>query len=356
MTNEIRTEFETYVKQLAETIAKEIYLEDLKQLCMQYTERLETCENLYKVHTEQDEQMLQQAQEIAGEINGLKTGLSDQLIKINAEIKRFQENSEKIFEKYSLQVTEVNEDAKKNFMLALSEVLQNEKTELSKMLSNVNSDLREALQGTITADNLDAFVKQMEESTIKITNGVAFLQEDYKTVFGQYAQEMKKAEEENWNTLQENIRKQVEKKLEDVSVQFDEMLLRQEKVIEDKVPDKHILEQVCAQVSDMCEKVETIQRGYEKKLNRLIKVLEKQERIRLQTAKENTRQRKYIYLLTVSNIFILFLSLLLVCTAKPWRAEILGVGITAFFVVAAILVCIVSVLCVYKRKSNKENK
>ena len=45
MANEIKKEFETYVKNITESIAKEIYLEDLKELCDVYKNQLASCKD-----------------------------------------------------------------------------------------------------------------------------------------------------------------------------------------------------------------------------------------------------------------------------------------------------------------------
>ena len=108
----------------------------------------------------------------------------------------------------------------------------------------------------------------------------------------------------------------------------------------------------------MCAKIETMQNGYEKKLNRLVKLLERQEKIRLRSEAENRWQRKYIYLLTGSNVISILMLLLLIFAVKPWNADVLGVGGTTVFVMLAVIFILACIARKYKNKKNNstENK
>ncbi len=358
MANEIKAEFEAYVKQLAETISKEIYLKDLEELCKQYMEQLENCKDLYKTHTEQETQVLEQTQNTIERMDSLKENLSERLGTIDLELKKFQDECEVILGKYSTQVTEVNEEIKKDFMHELSGTVDFAKEELVAELTTLNDSLKETLQETITVENLQDYIEQMEKSTAKISEGLSLIHNGYKDVFKQYTAEMLEHGTEEWRNFQTAVEKQVNMALENVSDKFDHMLEEQGKMVEQKLPDKQSLDQMCEQVTDMCVKIETMQNGYEKKLNRLVKLLERQEKIRLRSEVENRWQRKYIYLLTVSNAISMLMLLLLICSAKPWKSDVLGVGGTAIFVLLAVIFILICIARKYKnvKKNSTEDK
>lgn len=358
MANEIKAEFEAYVKQLAETISKEIYLKDLEELCKQYMEQLENCESLYKTHTEQETQVLEQTQNTIGRMDSLKESLSERLGTIDSELKKFQDECEVILGTYSTQVTEVNEEIKKDFMQELSGTVDVAKEELVTELTALNDSLKETLQETITVENLQDYIEQMEKSTAKISEGLALIHNGYEDVFKQYTAEMLEHGTEEWSKFQAAVEKQVDLALENVADKFDYMLEEQGKMVEQKLPDKQSLDQMCEQVTDMCAKIETMQNGYEKKLNRLVKLLERQEKIRLRSEAENRWQRKYIYLLTGSNVISILMLLLLIFAVKPWNADVLGVGGTTVFVMLAVIFILACIAGKYKNKKNNstENK
>ena len=89
MANEIKTEFEMYVKDLAETICKEIYLEDLKNICNTYKEQLDECKSLYTVHTDKDKEVLESAERSMEQLYRLQEAINGKMSDIVGTIQNF---------------------------------------------------------------------------------------------------------------------------------------------------------------------------------------------------------------------------------------------------------------------------
>lgn len=162
MSNELRSEFETYVKKLTTAIFNEILLAKMEDLYEKYDEEYQ------KYHTSTSQavlasEVLQKRSEFVTQTiididNTTKKAVAD----IASDIESLESHTEEMFE----EMRELYRLSKDNFMLEFSGYLE---------------DYKNQITGIITPERLNDFVEKLEENTEKSQKLAAFINDTYKT-------------------------------------------------------------------------------------------------------------------------------------------------------------------------------
>lgn len=365
MANEMKVEFENYVQQLAETICKEIYLKDLQELCQNYREQLDDCKALYQEHTRLEREGVAQTRTNLERLDEIKDALDENLGQINDNLQKFETEHGAILEKYSLEVNRVNEELRDTFFQEFTNItgeiksnlladLSSSKNEIETSMQSVTQTLQEVLSDTITAENLNTYIAKMEESTSKISQGLDLLNGGYQDVFASYSKKMDEFQQKQLEKYSVVAEEYVRKGMDKVSERFDNMAKEQTDAIQEKMPDRKELVQVGQDIRQMYEKIEKMQISYDKKLVRLVKILERNEKVRAREEVERRQDRREIYYLEISNTIMLVMLCLLGIMMKPWEETPYGRMLT--LVAGGVVLCYVILTVIYKKERGRQNR
>lgn len=174
--NDMRDEFEAYVKKLTTAICKDIFLEKLEELYNKYEEEY----NLYSKashHAETVSKSLEQ--ELKNTVLFLKDvdeKTSKSMDFINDNIGQMEEFTEQMF----LKMWNLNEEKRIEFISALSSHIDGYKKELAKIFKDGNKNISNKLAGVITPEILQQFLDSLEENTRETKELASFISDTYK--------------------------------------------------------------------------------------------------------------------------------------------------------------------------------
>lgn len=350
MANEIKTEFEMYVRNLAETICKEIYLEDLKDICNTYKEQLDECKALYTTHTAKDKEVLESADQTVEELNKLQGEISGRLSDIDSIMHNFDAECRTLLEQYSSQVQSINSDLQDEFITTFTSAVRESKDELVVELERCNQAIKESLSETITPENLEHYVGQMALSTAKISEGLNMINGGYQEVFDAYREKVSAYEEEERERFQELIKRYVQHGIQSFSECVERTFTEQNVMLEEKVPDKQTVTSIRSEVADLQKNIKSMRSSYEKKLDCLIKIMEKEEKLQLHQELGRRKDHRLIMLLAVANVVLLYFSAITIVLLQPWNV----IGIIPTIALAGVL--LLAFVLAYVWRKNKKAK
>lgn len=134
MANDIRMEFEAYIRELTQTISKEIFLEDLKVICDNYGKQLLRYEQLIAQATMAAERVDAFSKEEEADIKNLGLCVSQELLQLREITTQLNSEYEKIFQEFSEKVTRLNQDERDAFVETLDGKIGEYETVLVKRL------------------------------------------------------------------------------------------------------------------------------------------------------------------------------------------------------------------------------
>ena len=239
MSNEIKTEFETYVKELTETICKEIYLKDLKNVCQTYIDQIEDCKKLYEEHTEKNHELQESVEKQREGLNAIHNEIGEQLSQVNKTIKENQGEYVKLLEKYSTTVTELNDEMQDDFIKKFTDTVRSSKREWKKEVNAYNDVLKEALQDVITKENLEQYTIQLKACSDHIAECLAWMKDGYHEIFWVYTDKLMKHSEEDKESIKNIVNDTVHKVIQDFSDKV-EANLREQREMLDKIGRAHV--------------------------------------------------------------------------------------------------------------------
>lgn len=348
MANEIRTEFETYVQQLAETICKEIYLEDLKRVCDTYTEQLEVCRTLYEECTETNRELQQKNGESLEQITSISTMLGEKIQSIEKEMVSFEEKCQSIIKEHSTEIYAINNELREEFLARFSEAINSHKEELTQEMDLCNENIKKSLEASLTEEGIEKFVAQMRASTDKISAGLELLHGGYQEVFEQYSariEEYGTREQENFQNIMENMTREGIGYFKEA---LDKSIDEQKHILEDKMVSSDDVEILRNEIAKMSQNMQSMQKSYEEKLSLITKILYKDEKAKLRMEKERKIEKKYLFCLVVVNIILLFFTGITLLASTPW--EVLGAIPTTVALVVLIII-VLYMVCFRSKKA-----
>lgn len=162
MNNDIRNEFEVYVKKLTTSICKEIFLEKLSELYQKY-------ENEYIRYSQTTSLAEQTSRILANEAKTINQSLDE-------KISHMESNTKQLFADMKV----FNEQKQDDFIIALSNHVNGYKQEVSSIFEEGNKKLSDKLHGIITPEILQHFLDSLNENTEETKRLASFVGEEYK--------------------------------------------------------------------------------------------------------------------------------------------------------------------------------
>ena len=113
-------------------------------------------------------------------------------------------------------------------------------------------------------------------------------------------------------------------------------------MLEEKIPDKETLVTIKNEMADLRKDIQNMQSSYEKKLNCLIKIMEKEEKLQLRQELGRRKDHRLITLLIVVNVVLLYFSTITITLLQPWNVfgmiptVVLGGALVAIFLLVYI--------------------
>lgn len=177
MKNDMRDEFEDYVRKLTKSICEDIFLEELKNLYEKYSE-------IYGRYSESVSIADESSKKLEQEANNAKKFLDSIDHKTQGAIEQLEEHTEQMQE-YSKHLFSEMETLKKSekeeFISDLSNIIDAYKGEISRIFKEGDKKISEKLAGVITVEDLEKFRLSMEANTKETKELAAFVGDEYKS-------------------------------------------------------------------------------------------------------------------------------------------------------------------------------
>ena len=238
MANEIKKEFETYVKNITESIAKEIYLEDLKELCDVYKNQLASCKDLYAKHTDLDKEIITKIEKNVDYLNSIEKTVGDKLQNINDQQKKFEIEYEGLLRQYEDRISAKNSDLRKAFMDDFTKVGNELNAEMKKDLEEEHELLKKTLQKVITPQNLQDYMDKMESSVQVLNKSLQVLDSGYEEIFERYAKKVDSHSQDQIQKVQDSIRKVMQDGIEDMHKKLLDLQVEQHEQLLERATEK----------------------------------------------------------------------------------------------------------------------
>lgn len=353
MSNEIKTEFETYVKELAETICKEIYLKDLKSVCQTYIDQIEDCRRLYEEHTEKSHELQESVDKQRDSLNSIHREIGEKLTEVNGTIKENQGEYVKLLDKYSTTVTELNGEMQEEFIKKFTDAVRASKREWKKEITSCSKLLKDTFEGVITKENLEVYIGQMKECSDHIAEGLAWMKDGYQEVFFVYTDKLMKHSEEDKKSIRNIVNETVQTVLGDFSGKVEENLRVQTEMLDTRMLDKAERKSLMDGMENLRGQMEEMQHMYEKKLTKFVKLLEQEEIMRQKTERQGKQERKFVCYVSFANTAFVLAAMLVLVLTKPWSV---GSDVLAAAGLAGVLVMYISLVFLVRKKVYMPNE
>jgi len=336
MANEIKKEFETYVKNITESIAKEIYLEDLKELCDIYKSQLDACKELYSKHTDLDKEIITKIEKNVDYLNSIEKTVGDKLQNINDQQKKFETEYDELLKKYEDRISTKNSDLRKAFMEDFTKAGNEINAEMKKDLEEEHELLKKTLQKVITPQNLQDYMDKMESSVQVLNKSLQVLDSGYEEIFERYAKKVDSHSQDQIQKVQDSIRKVMQDGIEDMHKKLLDLQVEQHEQLLERATEKKDFECLRLEMAVMSEHMNRMQVSYNENLNKLFVEIKRAENLRYRNDHERRRERRYLNYLMISNSVSMIVILLLVVYAQFGAKS--NIGNISFAVVAVVTV------------------
>lgn len=318
MANEIKEEFKTYVQNITETICKEIYLEDLKALCNQYTEQLENCKGLYERHIDGDKNLQSDLEKSLKNLSEIRDALGKGLSDIEERMNSFADDYDKILREYSTHVNEINTEMREEFIKKFTTSIDFSRIQLKKELDLCNENISKSLEASLTGKDLEAFIEQMSKSTKVISEGLELINGGYEEIFKEYSDKVGAYGDKEQQRFHDIVENTTREGIEHFRECIDETIKEQKTMIEERVASHEEVDQLKKEISGLNSKIEKMQKSYEEKLSLMIKILEKEGKVKLRIEHDRRIEKKYLFTLVVANIVLMFFAGITLLSVQPW--------------------------------------
>lgn len=177
MKNDMRGEFEEYVKKLTTAICKDIFLEKLEELYVKY-------EKEYELYAKAAAQAASAGKSLQKELKGTTSFLKDidkktgdSIRQVDEKISRVEASTEQTFN----EMRALNEQKLTDFISGISACMDGYQKELSDVFAREEQKISDKLAGIITPEVLGHFLDRLEENTRETKSLAAFVGEEYRS-------------------------------------------------------------------------------------------------------------------------------------------------------------------------------
>lgn len=259
-------------------------------------------------------------------VKSLSDNVDEQLEKVNATIKGISEESRKIFQKYSREVSVLNERERELFLSDFASLF-------AKQIP-VFLDLQKDSKANM--DALRSLRKEMAYSTKEIQEALSFLRDGYREKVEQYLNEISEENVEN----RESLKNTVKEYTETLVSEFEKQMAAQKELTERLYEsERQMVNQIKNEqaniIVDMKAELAVARKAYAEQQNaleiRLQNLMEENNRLE-EKLKERSAWKTYM---SVTNTMMILMLIVLAVMLRPWEifgmreSIILGAGVLA---------------------------
>ena len=176
MGNDMRSEFEEYVKKLTTAICKDILLEKMEELYGKYEKEYQILENSTQNIMDVGKALQQETKMVDTKMKEISSNTQVTLDSISADIVAMETSNKSMFD----EMRKLNNDNKKQFITDLSNCIEQYKEDLEFTFKQENLQISEKLVGIITREDLQNFADTSEVNTRKSQELVSFINNTYE--------------------------------------------------------------------------------------------------------------------------------------------------------------------------------
>lgn len=209
MKNDMRDEFEDYVRKLTKSICEDIFLEELKSLYGKYNE-------IYERYSDSANIVDRSSKKLEFEVSNAKAFLDYIDSKTQAVIEQLEKHTEQMQEytKHLFSETETIKNSEKGeFISDFSKTIEAYKGEISRIFKEENKKISDKLAGVITVEDLEKLRLSMEANTKETKGMAAFVEDEYKSEL-----------EKNIKSIVDNNRKIMDEAISTVSIYVEKLI------------------------------------------------------------------------------------------------------------------------------------
>lgn len=177
MNNDMRKEFEDYVKKLTTAICKDIFLEKLEELYQKYKEEYERYSEASSIVQVAGKELNNGIKDTEKLVKDISINTNQSIKEINTNIASVEANTKKLFSEMKV----FNDKKAEEFIIGLANYIEGYKKEISTVFEESEKKISDKLAGVITPEIMREFLYNLQESTAETKKMVEFINEGYKT-------------------------------------------------------------------------------------------------------------------------------------------------------------------------------
>lgn len=176
MENNLRDEFEEYVKKLSAAICKDILLEKMEELFEKYEIEYSKLEISTQCIVDAGNELGEETRQADKTIKEINKTTKNMLKSISSDIAVMESNNKKLFD----EMRNLNDDNKKQFIEDLSKSIEYYKDDLLLIFEQENAQISHRLGDVIKIKDLKEFSEVIENNTKKSHELVSFINNTYE--------------------------------------------------------------------------------------------------------------------------------------------------------------------------------
>lgn len=291
MNNNMRNEFEEYVKKLTTAICKDILLEKMEELYGKYESEYQKMETSTKSVVDASKDLQKETKKVDATIKEISGNTQNVLNRISADIEVMETNNKTMF----AEVRKLNNENKEQFITALGNCIESYIDDLATTFEQENEKISEKLAGIVTPEDLQDFVDTIEENTRTSQELVSFIDSTYEREIEETIKmiiENTKKAQETMNGEIDLFVKKVLEDLESATVSTENKVSQQAQIYAELLNEKMVLFQ--KELSKLMDEEEQRREGYLQKQVELVKQIGPSDDKIQQLADEVTRLEQIV--------------------------------------------------------------
>ena len=161
MNNDLRKEFEDYVKKLTTAICKDIFLEKLEELYQKYKEEYERYSEASSIVQVAGKELNNGIKDTEKLVKDISININQAIKEINTNIASVEANTKRLFSEMKV----FNDKKAEEFIIGLANYIDGYKKEISTVFEESEKKISDKLAGIITPEIMREFLHNLQEST-----------------------------------------------------------------------------------------------------------------------------------------------------------------------------------------------
>lgn len=210
MNNDLRIEFEEYVKKLTTAICDNIFLARMEQLFSKYDKEYDLYVDLFKKSDNARLELGSRVNDAAKTIKAVETNSNETLTRLNNEITDFSSSAEKMV----ADLYNYNDEKAEEFVKQLASYIEQYKQETALVFEEGEKKISTKLAGVITPEILQHFLDELEKNTNETKTLATFINDSYKKEIEENIKSMVASNEATLKTMDATVSEYVKSMLE----------------------------------------------------------------------------------------------------------------------------------------------